>query len=328
MDPELEQEFLSDSTHRDTGDGDDSGVAEDMSRLQLSPRDSGCYPHMDAATDREYNLLGAEAVINEEDSGDSLLREWGMGQVLRRRTNSMDKDIRNLNSNNSNVIGQLEWCEDGHVLRMTLPGSSAHRPLGSASCGSDNKFNHDRRYSPPPVSGDGIHKPSGDISGVDLLKNHPIKERRYSSEHRYERPWADDSSDDVVTQDVWGTIPRHRVPYGAHSLHEDPRGQSISPLPRYSPPLKLSEDSFYFRSSSLEEPLFQTQVWAGSSIRPSPPHPKTLNLSRKTRVNIKRRKSRSVSPHKRGQLRHGALSHTTVYSSPTLGLRKLGKGDD
>ncbi|XP_071818648.1 SAM and SH3 domain-containing protein 1-like isoform X3 [Apostichopus japonicus] len=319
LDPELEQEFLSDSAHQDPGDGDDSGVAEDMARLQLSPRDSGCYPHMDPGADREFNLLGAEAVISEEDTNDSLLSEWGMGAVLqRRRTNSMEKEIKNINSNNSNVIGQLDWCEDGHVLRMTLPGSSTHRPLGGVPCGHEGKFGQERGYS-PPLRGAGVLKSSGDITGVDLLKNHPINEQRYST-NRYERPWADGSS-----EDVWGTVPRHRVPHGAHSRHEEMHRQTISQLP-HSPPLKLSEDSLYFRSSSLEEPLFQTQVWAGSSIHPSPTHPNTLNLSRKTRVNIKRRKSRSVSPHKRGQLRHGALSHTTVYSSPTLGLRKLGKG--
>lgn len=326
LNPELEQEFLSDTSPPETGDGDDSGVAEDMARLQVSPRDSGCYPHMDGAGERESNLLGAEAVIDEEEINDSILHDWGMGDVFSKSMNLSEKDMQNHNTNNSNVIGQLEWCEDGHLLRMTLPGSSTHRPLGGAPSVHDNKLKVQRRFSPPLRGGDFFHHSSGDITGVDLLKNHPVKDKRYSA-HRYEMPWADSSSDDLSSYEVWGTVPRHRTPHGVHSssLHEDPKGQTISSSPRFSP-LKFSEDSLYFRSSSLEEPLFQSQVWASSSsVRPSPAHPKTLNLSRKTRANIKRRKSRSVSPHKRGQFKHGALSHSTVYSSPTLGLRRGGK---
>lgn len=232
-------------------------------------------------------------------------------------------------NNSNNISGILIPGVDGHYLRMCDQCS------GLDSGGWGGEVPRDKPLKPVRT----------DVKAVDLLQRHsqfnngatPVTVAAISHatppqilENYYEFPWMDDRSLHMTRQQRCS--PKHQV-------HSKLTQRASSPVLMNYPPrteqnqLTVGDSGSiqWKRSASVDGTVTCSNGWS-NTVNGVVPSPQLLRAVGQTDtcpallLNSRRRKSRSVSPHKRQNNKKDTVSRDPMHGSPTLPLKKMHTG--
>nr|XP_054753186.1 uncharacterized protein LOC129258957 isoform X5 [Lytechinus pictus] len=314
---------------------DDTDLSTSIHKLRIAARDSGFYASTDAGLCGDNSHSPARKHGKNSMSSLEMLRESGLGSLCAEEDEGPSPEVSGVlvpgsNCNNSNNIsGILIPGVDGHYLRMCDQYS------GLDSWGWGGEVPKDKPLKPVRT----------DVKAVDLLQRHsqfnngatPVTVAAISHttppqilENYYEFPWMDDRSLQMTRQQRCS--PKHQV-------HSKLTQRSSSPVLMNYPPrteqnqLVIGDSGSiqWKRSASVDGTVTCSNGWS-STVNGVMPSPQLLRAVGQTDtcpallLNSRRRKSRSVSPHKRQNNRKDTVSRDPMHASPTLPLKKMQTG--
>ncbi|XP_054753183.2 uncharacterized protein LOC129258957 isoform X3 [Lytechinus pictus] len=315
---------------------DDTDLSTSIHKLRIAARDSGFYASTDAGLCGDNSQSPARKHGKNSMSSLEMLRESGLGSLCAEEDEGPSPEVSGVlvpgsNCNNSNNIsGILIPGVDGHYLRMCDQYS------GLDSWGWGGEVPKDKPLKPVRT----------DVKAVDLLQRHsqfnngatPVTVAAISHttppqilENYYEFPWMDDRSLQMTRQQRCS--PKHQV-------HSKLTQRSSSPVLMNYPPrteqnqLVIGDSGSiqWKRSASVDGTVTCSNGWS-STVNGVMPSPQLLRAVGQTDtcpallLNSRRRKSRSVSPHKRQNNRKDTVSRDPMlHASPTLPLKKMQTG--
>ncbi|XP_030851342.1 uncharacterized protein LOC100893663 isoform X4 [Strongylocentrotus purpuratus] len=315
---------------------DDADLSTSIHKLRIAARDSGFYASTDAGLCGDNSHSPARKHCKNSMSSLEMLRESGLGSLCaEEEEEGPSTEVSGVlapgsNCNNSNNIsGILIPGVDGHYLRMCDQCSG----LDSGSWGGE--VPRDKPLKPVRT----------DVKAVDLLQRHsqfnngatPVTVAAISHatppqilENYYEFPWMDDRSLHMTRQQRCS--PKHQV-------HSKLTQRASSPVLMNYPPrteqnqLTVGDSGSiqWKRSASVDGTVTCSNGWS-NTVNGVVPSPQLLRAVGQTDtcpallLNSRRRKSRSVSPHKRQNNKKDTVSRDPMHGSPTLPLKKMHTG--
>ncbi|XP_071506215.1 SAM and SH3 domain-containing protein 1-like [Diadema antillarum] len=311
---------------------DESDLTTSIQKLRIAARDSGFYASTEAGLCGDNSQSPARKQAKNSISSLEMLRESGLGSLCAEEEESASTDVSGVlapgsNCNNSNNIsGILIPGVDGHYLRMCDQYSGLE---SWSSWGGE--VPKDKPLKPVRT----------DVKAVDLLARHsqfnngatPVTVAHTMPpqilENCYEFPWMEDRSLHMTRQ--------HRCS-PKHQIHKLTQRSSSPVLVNYAQrgdqnqlgtcPSTMESGVQWKRSASVDSSVTCSNGWSNTvnGVVPSPQLVRAVGQTDSCPgllLNSRRRKSRSVSPHKRHNLRKDTVSRDPVHASPTLPLRKF-----